>query len=77
MLSLSASLAGNAMPDLPTAAEYRRLAAVFRDRAPRVPLPSLHETYLKLAVSYELQAEQMEAAEQCSAPNHQDDGSAG
>jgi hypothetical protein len=56
------------MPELRTAAEYRRLAAHFRDRAARAPLPFLHESYLKVAASYEFLAEQMEAAEQRSAP---------
>ena len=64
------------MPNQRAAAEYRRLAAVFRDSAPRAPMPLLHETYLELAVSYESRAEQMEAAEQRSAANRKDDGSA-
>jgi hypothetical protein len=54
------------MSDLRTAAEYRRLAAFFRYRA---PLPSLQKTYLKVADGYERLAEKMEAAEQDSAPN--------
>jgi hypothetical protein len=56
------------MSDLRTAAEYRRLAAFFRDRA---PLPSLQKTYLKVADGYERLAEkieEMEAADQDSAP---------
>ncbi len=64
------------MPNLRKAAEYRRLAALFRDRAPRAPLPILQESYLKVMAGYELLAEQMEAAEQRSAPTHPDDGSA-
>jgi hypothetical protein len=63
------------MPELRTAAEYRRLAAFFRERASRAPLSFLHESYMKLVAGYELLADQTEAAEQRSASNRLDDGS--